>query len=207
MKKLFVLGLMMAIVCLMATGCSSCQSENKKQEPVMVYHDYDGVIQDFTASVANIQALHRETAYSLLKGERYQWRNSRVIFSDTITADNIYDVHITDVNDVFYYWNSKGPWVQYVNTNVKGGTQIPWPINDVWIEDDDLSDAPIMLTCEDALERLKEYNGILPESYFMTLRLPVGPKACNPQWTFGNTRNVLFIDAATGEIRDSNPAF
>lgn len=213
MKKSFILCLLLAIVSIVATGCVGCQSEKKEQpNEIVTYHDYDGVVQDFTAGVSQIQALHRQTMYSLaqqvqpVKG--YQWRNSRVIFNDTLTFDNIDDLHITDINDVFYYWDKvKGPQLQYVNVNVKRGTQIPWPINDVWIEDDDLSDQPIKLSCEDAILRLKEWNGVLPKSYFITLRLPVGPKTCNPQWTFGDEYDVLFIDAVTGEVRSSNPAF
>jgi len=211
MKKSLFLSLLLAIVSIMATGCSSCQSENKKQE--IAYHDYDGIVQDFTAGVSHIQALHRQTMYQLAQHGKpvngYQWRNSRVIFNDTLTFDNIDDLHITDINDVFYYWDKdKGPQVQYINVNVKRGTQIPWPINDVWIEDDDLSDQPIKLSAEEAILKLKEWNGVLPKDCnFIILRLPVGPKDCNPQWTFGDIDDVLFIDAVTGEIRDSNPAF
>lgn len=214
MKKSLFLSLLLAIVSIMATGCVGCQSENKEQPNESVnYHDYDGVVQDFSAGVSEIQALHRQTMYHLAqKGKPvsgYQWRNSRIIFNDTLTFDNIDDLHITDINDVFYYWDKdKGPQVQYVNVNVKRGTQIPWPINDVWIEDDDLSDQPIKLSAEEAILKLKEWNGVLPKDCnFIILRLPVGPKDCNPQWTFGDIDDVLFIDAVTGEIRDSNPAF
>ena len=214
MKKSLFLSLLLAIVSIMATGCVGCQSENKEQPNESVnYHDYDGIVQDFTAGVSHIQALHRQTMYQLAQQGKpvngYQWRNSRVIFNDTLTFDNIDDLHITDINDVFYYWDKdKGPQVQYINVNVKRGTQIPWPINDVWIEDDDLSDQPIKLSAEEAILKLKEWNGVLPKDCnFIILRLPVGPKDCNPQWTFGDIDDVLFIDAVTGEIRDSNPAF
>ncbi len=218
MKKWICLSLMMAMVCLMATGCSSCQSENKKQE--VVYHDYDGVVQDFTAGVSHIQALHRQTMYGLIQhlqdeghtialNGKYQWRNSRVILNDTVTMENIDDLHVVAVNDVFFYWDSvKGPMVQYINSHVKYGVQIPYPINDVWIEDADMSDQPIKLSAEEALMRLKEWNGVLPEGCnFLTLRYPVGPKDCNVQWVFGDVYDVLFIDAVTGEIRDYDPAF
>lgn len=218
MKKWICLSLMMAMVCLMATGCSSCQSENKKQE--VVYHDYDGVVQDFTAGVSHIQALHRQTMYGMIQhlqdeghtialNGKYQWRNSRVILNDTVTMENIDDLHVVAVNDVFFYWDSvKGPMVQYINSHVKYGVQIPYPINDVWIEDADMSDQPIKLSAEEALMRLKEWNGVLPKGCnFLTLRYPVGPKDCNVQWVFGDVYDVLFIDAVTGEIRDYDPAF
>lgn len=206
MKKWICLSLMMAMVCLMATGCSSCQSEKKKQE--VVYHDYDGVVQDFTAGISHIQSLHRQTMYMTLGVKEYAWRNSKIVFNDSITAENIDDLHVTDINDVFYYWDGqKGPQVQWVNSNVKKGVQIPWPINDVWIEDDDLSEAPIKLTPEQAMQRLKEVNCPIPPAKSMTLRLPLGPVACNPQYVVGDVYDVLFIDAVTGEVSNWNPAF
>lgn len=217
MKKSIILSLLLAIVSIMATGCTSCQSENTKQETV--YHDYDGVVQDFTAGVSHIQALHRQKMYNIIQFlkeqgheialNNYQWRNSLVILNDTVTAENIDDLHIVSIRDVFYYWSNKfGPQVQYITDHVVYGTQIPYPISDVWIEDRDMSNAPIKLSAEDALLRLKEWNGILPKDCnFIILRLPVGPKDCNPQWTFGDVGDVLFIDAVTGEIRTWNPAF
>lgn len=224
MKK--ILFLMLALVTLGMTvgvvACAGCSKGEtpKIDDPVVVYHDYDGVVQDFTAGVANIQALHRQTMYGLIQhlqdeghtialNGKYQWRNSRVILNDTVTAENIDDLHVVAVNDVFFYWDSqKGPMVQYINSHVKYGVQIPYPINDVWIEDADMSDQPIKISAEQALSRLKEWNGILPKDCnFLTLRLPVGPKDCNPQWTFGDVDDVLFIDAVTGEIRDYDPAF
>lgn len=217
MKKSIILSLLLAIVSIMATGCTSCQSENTKQETV--YHDFNGVVQDFTAGVSHIQALHRQKMYNIIQFlkeqgheialNNYQWRNSLVILNDTVTAENIDDLHIVSIRDVFYYWSNKfGPQVQYITDHVVYGTQIPYPISDVWIEDKDMSDAPIKLSAEDALLRLKEWNGILPKDCnFLTLRLPVGPKDCNPQWVFGDVFDVLFIDAVTGEIRTWNPAF
>lgn len=217
MKKSIILSLLLAIVSIMATGCTSCQSENIKQETV--YHDYDGVVQDFTAGVSHIQALHRQKMYNIIQFlkeqgheialNNYQWRNSLVILNDTVTAENIDDLHIVSIRDVFYYWSNKfGPQVQYITDHVVYGTQIPYPISDVWIEDKDMSNAPIKLSAEEALTRLKEWNGILPKDCnFIILRLPVGPKDCNPQWTFGDVGDVLFIDAVTGEIRTWNPAF
>lgn len=217
MKKSIILGLLLAIVSIMATGCTFCQSENTKQETV--YHDYDGVVQDFTAGVSHIQALHRQKMYNIIQFlkeqgheialNNYQWRNSLVILNDTVTAENIDNLHIVSIRDVFYYWSNKfGPQVQYITDHVVYGTQIPYPISDVWIEDRDMSNAPIKLSAEEALTRLKEWNGLLPKDCnFIILRLPVGPKDCNPQWTFGDVGDVLFIDAVTGEIRTWNPAF
>ena len=212
MKRMILfLSLVLTIVGAMAvSGCNSCaKSEKQDIQPVSLFHDYDGMVQDFTVGVSHIQALHRQTMFSLIDGQEYQWRNSRVILNDTVTMENIDDLHVVAVNDVFFYWDSqKGPMVQYINSHVKYGVQIPYPINDVWIEDADMSEQPIKLSAEQALSRLKEYNGILPKDCnFLTLRYPVGPEDCNVQWVFGDVYDVLFIDAVTGEIRDYDPSF
>jgi len=222
MKTKFLLGFLLAFMCLLGfSSCNSCNGKTAKiDDPVVTYHDYDGVVQDFTATTAHIQALHRQTMFSIVQNlqseghmivpeGQYQWRNSLVILNDTVTAENIDDLHIVSIRDVFFYWdNQRGPQVQYITDHVKYGTQIPWPINDVWIEDRDMSNAQVKLSAEEALTRLKEWNGILPKDCnFIILRLPVGPKDCNPQWTFGDVGDVLFIDAVTGEIRDYDPAF
>lgn len=203
MKKCIFISLLLAIVSIMVTGCSSCQSENKKQE--IVANDYDGVAVDFTAGVQHIVSLHRQTMFNMIKGD-FEWRNLKVLFNDTIKAETIDDLHIIDVTDVFYYWND-GPWVQYITSNVNKGTLIPVKIQDVWIEDCDMTNAEIKLWPEDVLKRLKEWNGIIPPSYAMVLRLPLGPRNCNAQWVIGGINDVIFVDAVTGDITNWCPAF
>ncbi len=222
MKKMrYLFTLMLGAFSVMA-GFSSCNGcgKGEPKAPAVVDHDYDGVVQDFTAGVSHIQALHRQTMYGLIQhlqdeghtialNGKYQWRNSLVILNDTVTMENIDDLHVVSIRDVFFYWdNQRGPQVQYITDHVKYGVQIPFPINDVWIEDADMSDKEIKITAEQALMKLKEYNGVLPQDCnFLTLRYPVGPKDCNVQWVFGDVYDVLFIDAVTGEIRDYDPAF
>ena len=209
MKKFIFMGLLLAIVGIMATGCSGCQSEKKEQPKEVAAHsaDYDGVLQDFTAGVDHIIALHRQTMFNLVKGHEYQWRNLQVLFSDTISAETINDLHITDITSVFFYWDN-GPWVQYISTNVKKGTIIPNRIQDVWIEDCDMSNCEIKLKPEDVLQRLKQWNGVLPSmANGMELRLPVGPRNCNAQWVIGSFGDPVFIDAVTGDVTNWCPSF
>jgi len=208
MKKIVFLSLMMAIVTSMLVGCSSCDSKNPKQEKeVVVGGDYDGVVPEFTAGVSHIAAQHRQTMYRLCDGQQYEWRNLKVVFSDTINAKSIDDLKVVDVTSVFFYWNSEGPHVQYISSDVKKGTIIPNPIIDVWIEDDGLDDVEIKLWPEDVLERLKEWNGVIPSAKCMILRRPIGPRDCNAQWVLGDIDDPIFVDAVTGYITTWCPAF
>ena len=66
MKKILfgLLAVMMLAMAAVCTGCKGCKSETKSgggEAAAVVYHDYDGVVQDFTAGVGQIQALHRQT--------------------------------------------------------------------------------------------------------------------------------------------------
>lgn len=105
MKKIILFLAAIAMVGL--TACESCKSNNEQK---LSATDYDGVVQDFTAGVAHIQALHRQTMFGIVQNEKsvtgdYEWRNSNVLFNDSIKMETIDDLHVTDVTDVFYYWN------------------------------------------------------------------------------------------------------
>lgn len=196
-KSIFLLGLLvLALIGL--TSCESCKS-NK------ITDDYNGVTQNFTAGVDKIQNLHRQTMYTQVCKE-YEWRNSNVIFSDSIKTDNLDSLHIVDVTDVFQWWDN-GPKITFISTNIEKGTLIAPPITDVWIEDGDLSEKQLKLSAEDVLKRLAEWNGVIPPATSMSLRYPVGPCECNAQWVIGDVYDVIFIDAVTGEISNWNPAF
>lgn len=207
MKKDFlskVFGIALIAVLAMTMGsCRGCSGSGSGQAP---YHDYDGDGTRFSAGVSHIQALHRQTMHALAKGKKYEWRNSRVLLSDSIKAGNLDSIRVVEVRDVFQYF-APGPLVQVISSNIEEGTIVPWPVHDVWIEDRDMSDLPIDMSAEDAIRRLGEWNGIIPPASFISLRCPVGPKECNAQWVVGDEYNVIFIDAVTGEISDSNPAF
>ena len=192
-----------AVLLGMTAGLSSCNSCSKQEKTAQA--DYDGVLQDFTAGVSNIQALHRQMMYAQV-GQEYEWRNSKVLFDNPICSANLDDLTVVDVTDVFQYWDN-GPKVQFISSNVLNGTIIPPAIPDVWIEDASMNEAQIKLSAEDVLNRLKEWNGVIPIAECMSLRLPVGPVACNAQWVIGDVYDVIFVDAVTGEISDVNPAF
>lgn len=196
MKKSLFYSLLLAIACILGmSACNGCsKGKGEAEKP------------DFTAGAEHIQALHRQTMYGLIGGERYEWRNSKVLFTDSIKTENIGLLKTKSVTDVFFYSDDKGPHVQII-TSDEDGTEILPAIRDVWIEDADISDREVRLTAEDALQKLKEWNGVIPPAVSASLRRPVGPKKCNPQWVIGNVSEVVFIDAATGEISDWNPAF
>ena len=70
-----------------------------------------------------------------------------------------------------------------------------------------LNDEVIKLTYEEAYDRIMQTNSPKPHSKHVTLRNPIGPIAINTQWIFGNIHEQLWVDAVTGDVKNSNPAF
>ena len=76
-----------------------------------------------------------------------------------------------------------------------------------WVEDYPLIGDSIKLTYKDAFKRVMETNSPKPHTKNCVLRKPVGPIECNPQYVFGNIHVQLWVDAVTGDVNNSNPAF
>lgn len=207
MKNHFLLSVLVAIAMgMMAGGLASCGGcASGGSEKTVSPGEYDGVVCDFTAGVGHIVAMHRQTMFTLYKGEQYAWYETRVLLSDSLTLENIGNIKVTDVTDIFQLFDPAR--CQYISTNVEKGTVILKPVHDIWIEDCDMSDAEIKLWPEDVMERLKMWDGIIPPAVGMTLRIPLGPRRCNAQWVIGNIMQVIFVDAVTGDITDWCPAF
>ena len=191
---------LMAVAAMMTVSLTSCHKDKGSKQA-----DYDNKAVEFTAGVDHIQALHRQTMHTLVDGKFYCWYESKVLFNDSLKTETLDDIKAVDVTDIFQTFNPD--LCQYISSNIEKGTIIPAPVPDLWMEDFDLSYAEIKLTVTDVLQKLKEWNGVIPPAIGMTLRKPVGPKPCNAQWVMGNIMQVIFVDAVTGEVKEKNPAF
>ena len=76
-----------------------------------------------------------------------------------------------------------------------------------WVEDFPLNDEIVRYSYKEAFSKMMASNYPKPHSRNCVLRKPIGPKPCNPQYVFGNIQAQLWVDAVTGEVRTSNPAF
>lgn len=208
MKKFSFLGLILAIAGMLTTGCSGCQSGNKEQ-PKVAASDYDGVIEG-KLNAEHAISMQRQNMYNLAKGAEYRWFETTIELSDFIDSEN-QDGTIKEITSVFQKIIQEGTgfdtWVQYIITNAAKGTVTPDPIHSFWMEDSPLDEAPIKITFAEALEKLNQVNFPKPHSRYCVLRKEVGPKDCNPQYIFGNSKAQLYVDAVTGKVTDQNPVF
>lgn len=222
MKKVFFLSLLLAIVGMVATGCSSCQSEKQKQEtdsvavvdtsdvaPVIDNGDIDGVVPDLTVSVENIIATDRQTMYQLANGQPYAFFECDIKLCDFLNSEDC-DGKIMSVNNVFQqviqYEKSADSNVWMFTTTGKGTVTEKYD-HAFYTENHPLNDEAMPITFEKAFERLMKANVVKPKSRNCILRIPIGPTSCNAQYIFGNTKQQVYVDAVTGEVRTKNPAF
>lgn len=198
MKKIFIFGFI--ALCMSAMfSCSSCKNDNNV-EP-------EDTTQVVSLVAENCISTDREDMF-LNYGEDYRW------YETSITLDNYLDDECAssvfyNLTDVFQFVSDKGNSsdcrvVFYTYTSDSYEKNV---VDGIYVGDFPLNDAEINLTFEEAYERVMEANLPKPHSRKVVLRKEVGPKPCNPQYIFGNTKAQIYVDATTGDVTDKNPAF
>ena len=187
---------LLAVVTLTLSGCKGCKSE-KKEAPVLVQDKY---------AVENVVSTDKQYMFVNYGGD-YRWYETCVLLKDYLDEDCNGD--IAGVSNVF----------QVVTMDEGGGDShvilmAHTPKADTidvkqgfWIEDFPMNDEAINITYKQAFDIVMGVNYPKPHSRQCTLRKPIGPKDCNAQWVFGNIEAQLWVDATTGDVATSNPAF
>lgn len=189
MKKVFV----MFVAALLLIGCSC---ENKKK----------GTTVKSNLNVENVNSTDKEYMFVNYGGD-YKWFESCILLKDYL--DEECDGTIAGISNVFQVVAEKerSADVIVVLTAHTPDTTAYETKQGFWIEDFPLQTEDVKLTFKEAFEKINEVNLPKPHSKNCILRRPVGPLACNAQYVFGNTQTTLWVDAVTGEVKESCPAF
>ena len=158
-------------------------------------------------NVENIISTDKEQMY-LNHGGEYRWYETMILLDKYLDEE---DPKIDEVVNVFqtvvsYDEHSFDTYVHKFQ-HLADGTVTTDSVRGFWIEDFQLEDSLINLTYEQAFEKIQQVNLPKPHSKHVCLRNPIGPKAINPQWVFGNIESQIWVDAKTGDVKTSNPAF
>lgn len=183
MKKLIYLFSMLVLLC-------SCHHKHqpKSVEPI----DRVVVVDKFIDS---------DNADMSAKYEDYTWYEAQVVLNSYLDAE--YN-GVESVTNVFQVIAEDGdPHVIRYNHTLTSDVIEDTP--GFWIEDFPLENVEVSF--DQALYLLNEVNIVKPHSKQVCLRRPIGPKACEAQWVFGNIHSTLFIDAVDGKFSETNPAF
>ena len=194
----------MALVlgCMIATGCSSCQSDKGKQET-----DKDTVVVVATELVVeNTISVDREYIY--VNYGDYRWYETCVLLKDYMDAEC--DGTVEGVSNVFQFMVDKEEG--YDTWAVVSAYSNDAHVYDVrpglWVGDFPLNDEEIKLSYKEAFDKMMAANYPKPHSRQCVLRREVGPVPnVAPQYIFGNNKAQLYVDAVTGDVSDTNPAF
>ena len=181
------------------TGCNSSKEDIKLQ---------DSVVATAVLDVEHSIALDRQTMYVNYK-DNYRWFETEILLpefmdSDSVTSDPEMIVNV--LQSIVEEGNGADVWVHKFQ-HFKDGTIIHDSIQGFWIENYALNDEVIKLKYTEAWDRMMAANYPKPHSRYVTLRNPIGPVAINTQWIFGNIQEQIWVDAVTGDTKNSNPAF
>ena len=204
MKKGFILTLLMGLV-LSFASCSGCSSkDNIAKDSALI----DTISIKEAIDVDHAIALDRQTMYANYKDD-YRWYETEILlpeFMDSDSATSNPEMVVNILQSIVEKGNGADVWVHKFQ-HFKNGEVVHDSIQGFWIENYALNDEVIKLNYTEAWDKMMAVNFPKPHSKHVTLRNPIGPVAINTQWIFGNIHEQIWIDAVTGEAKNSNPAF
>lgn len=188
-------------------GLSSCNSCTRNQT-TPTEETIPGFLPVAELVVENVISTDRQVMY-LAHGGDYRWYETGIQLKDWLDEEN--DGAIDMVVNIFQaieeYDSTSFDTYVYKYQHFSDGTVNEDSVHGFWIEDDPLEQEVIKVTFKEAYQKIQEVNLPRPHSRQVVLRKPIGPKDCNPQWVFGNLHEQIWVDAVTGKVGNSNPAF
>lgn len=183
-------------------SCSGCKNTEEKNKPTLVVKPNIEL-----ADITHMISTDRQYMYDQVV-EDYRWFETCVEFNNFLDEENDGTVHavvnifqaVTNVDE------HSADVTVYAFTHLADTMSI-YPKQGFWVEDFPLNEEIIKLTWKEAFDRIMATNAPKPHSKQACLRKPIGPLDCNPQYIFGNIQAQLWVDAVTGDVKNSNPAF
>ena len=199
MKKLF--GILASLLLIIGISACTCSSEKKVQ-------GNDTLRSGEAATVENLISLDRQAMY-VAHGGNYRWYETGIQLKNWLDEEN--DGTVDMVVNVFQaieeYDSTSFDTFVYKYQHFSDGSVNEEGIHGFWVEDYPLNEEVIKVSFKEAFEKIQEVNYPKPHTRQVVLRKQVGPVDANPQWIFGNLHSQLYVDAVTGEVRPTNPAF
>ena len=200
MKRISYLFIALFSIMIAFSSCNSCKKQEVKSNDVLTGDKAELVVEQ----VYNTDKQYMFTTY----GQDYRWFESCVLLKDYL--DEECDGTVAGISNVFQVVENndgKSADVFVVLVAHTADSTVYDVRHGFWVEDFPLNDAEIKLTYQQAFEKINEVNLPKPHSKNCVLRKPIGPVSCNAQYVFGNVHAQLWVDAVTGEVKESNPAF
>lgn len=190
------------------TGCGNGEATQTQTDSTEVVSKDSGAVTTVALNVEQAISMDRQAMY-LAHGGDYRWYETEILLpefmdSDDATSDPVMIVNVFQT--VVERGNGFDTWVhKYQHFN--DGTVLNDSVQGFWIENYPMEDKAIKVKYTEAWDKVMAVNFPKPHSKHVTLRNPIGPVEINTQWIFGNVHEQIWIDAVTGEAKNSNPAF
>ena len=158
--------------------------------------------------VDHVIAVDRQTMYSKFK-DNYRWFETCIRLPEFLNSENVTsnpEIVVNVFQSIIEEGNGADTWV-WKFQHFSNGEILVDSIHAFWIEDCPLNENVIKFNYQAAYDRMMQSNFPKPHSKNVTLRNPLGPIDINAQWIFGNIHEQLWVDAVTGDVKNSNPAF
>ena len=188
-------------------ACNGCNNTQKNESSV---DSTEIVVKDSTAAL-NVEAaiaMDRQAMFLKSDGD-YRWFETEILLPEFMDAEDATSNPVMLVNifqKVIERGNGFDTYV-YKFQHFNDGTVLIDSVAGFWVENWPLEDKAIKLKYTEAWDKVMAVNFPKPHSKHVTLRNPIGPVAINTQWIFGNIKEQIWVDAVTGECKNSNPAF
>lgn len=183
----------------------SCEGTNKN--PVIEKKADSTAVSQMTLSmVDHVISVDRQDMYTVHGGD-YRWFETCVEFDNYFDEESNQNIHsIVNIFQVIVEKDKGADVTVYAYTHL-ADTMAVYPKMGFWIEDWPMEEEKFNLNWAEAYDRMMQANCPKPHSRQACLRKPIGPRVCNPQYIFGNLHSQVWVDAVTGEVKNSNPAF
>lgn len=204
---MYLLALFVSVTLASCNGCTTATDKDIGSKPLAEFEVIPGSVGEF--GVEQCISADREFM-NLHYAQDYRWYETCITLANYLD-DEACDGTVETVENVFqvvtvYDKTGGDSEVVFIKHAANKDTEV-YSQHGFWIEDFPLTDQGVKLTYKQAYDKITATNSPKPHSRKCVLRNPVGPNPCNPQWVFGNIKAQLWVDAVTGEVNNSNPAF
>jgi len=202
MRKFLIMFFAVLLMGALCVSCESCQG-NKKAQPAPVGEEAVAEL-----NVDNLIAMDKQEMYINYGGD-YRWFETCILLENYLDEEN--DGAIAGVSNVFQVVTEyEGGKTFDVNVVLYSHTKTAYDkeVKDAfWVGDYPMNDEVVKIDYKKAYDLVMAVNMPKPHSKHVVLRKEIGPVEANPQYIFGNQYAQIYVDAVTGEVSDTNPAF
>ena len=191
MEKLFLL-VIIGVLALVLAGCKNKSNNDKTRALAALV-------------VENLISMDRQDMYMHVSDE-YTWYETCITLKNFMDGEDASN-EIESVTNIFQVVKEHGESADvtvWVYEHTPGNTSAT-EYSGIWVGDHSLNTEEIKLTFEDAYNRLQEADCIKPHSRQCVLRNKIGPASetsNTTQYIFGNTKNQVYVDAVTGDVKN-----